>query len=395
MIAKKWCYGLVALVGLSMLGVSSVSAQAVKVVEYYNKPLDAYFITGRVNEQTALDAVASFERTGMSFQAVAASGAPASMTRICRFYINTTTPFASTHFYGREGIDCELIRSQNLAGFSWEDYDFALQQPVSGSCPPGTTTVYRSFRAAAGGKTANHRYSVSPESYIAMGNSGYKGEQDAFCTTAATDVTFPFADNCGTLYYQRVRVGYESRTSTGVTDSFERFHSASLVTFNGVPAVPVVERKAIGDTTTLAIQETAINWTDLGSSSITAAGLTDLIYVPATTYPKRMSVGQRIDFSRRVDFNPAQSSGSWTQSGSFTHVGRETVTVTLGTFDACKFSSELTTTFATGRIDVSRATIWVAANVGIVKSTTQVSSTLGATTTSVTTDVAAVTLRPL
>lgn len=392
MIAGKWCQWLAVLLGW---WVSSVWAQAVNVVEYYNKPLDAYFITGRANEQTALDALASFERTGMSFQAVAASGAPASATRICRFYINTVTPFANTHFYGREGIDCEPIRSLNLAGFSWEDYDFALQQPVSGACPPGTTTIYRSFRAAATGKTANHRYSTSAESYISMANSGYKGEQDAFCATAATDVTFPVASNCGTLYYQRVRVGYESRTDTGVTESFERFHSGSTFTFNAVPAVPVVERKATGQTSTLAIQETAINWTDLGSSTIASTGASDLIYVSPTIYPRRMSVGQRIDISRRVDFNPVQRLGAWTQNGSFTHVGRESVTVPLGTYDACLFSSEMTTTFGTGGTEVARATIWVAANVGVVKTSTRITSTSGSTTTNVTTDVAAVTLRPL
>ena len=37
---------------------SSVWAQSVTVVEYYNKSLDAYFITGRVAEQQALDATA-------------------------------------------------------------------------------------------------------------------------------------------------------------------------------------------------------------------------------------------------------------------------------------------------------------------------------------------------
>lgn len=392
MIAKYWCNGIAICLGLSL---SSAWAQAVNVIEYYNKPLDAYFITGRVNEQAALDAQPSFERTGMSFQAVAAVGAPASMTRICRFYINTTTPFASTHFYGREGIDCESIRALNLAGFAWEDYDFALQQPVSGTCPTGTTSVYRSFRPAGGGKTANHRYSTSPDSYIAMANSGYKGEQDAFCATAVTDVTFPAAGNCGTLYYQRVRVGYESRTSTGATELFERFHSASTVTFNGVTAVPVVERTAAGENVTLAIQETAIDWRDLGSSTITTSGSTDLIYTPATVYPRRMSIGQRISINRQVTFNPALSTGAWTQAGSFTYTGRESVTVALGTYDACKFSSELTTTFGTGRTDVTRATIWVAADVGIVKSTTQVTSTTGAASTSVTTDVAAITLRPL
>jgi hypothetical protein len=370
-------------------------AQAVTVVEYYNKPLDAYFITGRVAEQTALDAQASFERTGMTFQAVAASGAPASATRVCRFYISTATPFSSTHFYGREGVDCEQIRALNVAGFAWEDYDFALAQPVGGSCAPGTTTIYRSFRAAIGGKTANHRYSASPESYIAMSNSDYKGEQDAFCTTKATDVTTPFATTCGTLYYQRVRVGYESRTDGGVVTNFERFHSGDTIAFNGVSAVPIVERTSGAQTNTLLIQETAINWTEVGTSTLAPTGATEFVYTPPTSYPKRMAAGQRIDFTRRADLSPAQSTGSSTQVGAFTHVGREAVTVPLGAFDACKFSSELTTTYATGRIDVSRSTIWVAAYVGIVKSSTKTSSTVGTTTTSVTTEVSAITQRPL
>ena len=40
-------------------------AQPVTVVEYYNKPLDAYFITGRAAEQQQLDALGDFQRTGM------------------------------------------------------------------------------------------------------------------------------------------------------------------------------------------------------------------------------------------------------------------------------------------------------------------------------------------
>lgn len=49
--------------------------QTVTVVEYYNKSVDAYFISGKVAEQTALDGVADFQRTGMTFQAVAAASA--------------------------------------------------------------------------------------------------------------------------------------------------------------------------------------------------------------------------------------------------------------------------------------------------------------------------------
>ena len=373
------------------------AAQAVTVVEYYNKSLDAYFMTGRVAEQTALDTVADFQRTGMSFQAVAAAAAATTTppaTQICRFYISSTTPFSSTHFYGREGVDCALIRDQNLAGFRWEDYDFALAQPVNGGCP-GATTVYRSFRTAFGGKTANHRYTVSPESYIAMNNRGYKGEQDAFCATQATDVTYPPASSCGSLYFQRVRVGYESRTVGGPVASFERFHGGDAIRFANTLAVPVVERLSSGQTSTLLIQESAINWADIGTSSIGTSGASEFVYTPPTTYPRRMEVGQRIEFARRADLVPAQSTGSVTQTGAFTHVGRELVTVAFGTFSACKFNSELTTTYASGRVDVARATLWVASDVGVIKSSTVVQSTLGATTSSVTTEVLAVTQRAL
>ena len=74
------------LVALSTL-LASAAAQTVTVVEYRNRALDAYFITGRSNEQTALDGVADFQRTGMTFQATAVASAPTSLTKICRFYI--------------------------------------------------------------------------------------------------------------------------------------------------------------------------------------------------------------------------------------------------------------------------------------------------------------------
>ena len=77
---------------------NSVWAQSVTVTEYYNKPLDAYFITGRANEQQTLDATTDFQRTGMTFQAVAASAATSATTRICRFYISIASPFTSSHF---------------------------------------------------------------------------------------------------------------------------------------------------------------------------------------------------------------------------------------------------------------------------------------------------------
>ena len=174
-----------------MMGAASawVGAEAVNVVEYRNKTLDAYFITGRVNEQALLDTIADFSRTGMTFQATSAATAPATLTKICRFYVNVASPFVNSHFYGRQGVDCESLLAANPAGFNYEGYDFALQTPTPSTCPAGTATVYRSFRALAAGKTSNHRYTVSAATYASAAAAGYVGEGAAFCATAATDAT--------------------------------------------------------------------------------------------------------------------------------------------------------------------------------------------------------------
>ena len=395
MFTKKWQIILAFVFGSAVTG---AGAQSVTVVEYYNKPLDAYFITGRATEQQQLDAQVDFQRTGMTFQAVAAAGAPATTTRICRFYISATSPFTSSHFYGREGTDCEYLRAQNLPGFTWEDYDFALEQPVSGVCPTTAVTIYRSYRPAANGKTANHRYSASPESYVATTNAGYTGEQAAFCATAATDVTISASADCGTLYYPGVRVGYQSLSGTGTPESWVRYHSGVTVTFNGQPAIAVVERPASGFATTFMIQETADSWTDLGISTQNSAGILETYYTPATVYPRRMVAGQRIDINRFAVYNPIQNFGSPSQIGYLALIGRETVTVTAGTYDACKFTSEMTTNYAAiGRTDVARATTWVAAGVGVVKSSTVETTTQGSGPPSagVTTEVQAVSVQPL
>ena len=191
------------------------AAQSVAVVEYYSRPLDAYFMTGRSAEQSALDALpADFSRTGMEFTATAATAASAAQVRICRFYINIASPFTSSHFYGREGIDCESIRGQNLAGFSYEDFDFAVSSPdASGACPVSAPTrVFRSFRTGTATRTPNHRYTVSLASFNAQSGAGWTPEGAAFCVVAAKDATLaatasfkrvvsaaqsPFAAGCG------------------------------------------------------------------------------------------------------------------------------------------------------------------------------------------------------
>lgn len=160
----------------------SAFASAVTVVEYYNTALDAYFITGRTNEQVLLDGSPGFRRTGMSFQATDATVASAAFSRICRFYVSVTNPFTSSHFYGKEGSDCEGIRAQNVPGFSWEGYDFATVKPDANNvCPVGNTPLFRAFRAGVNGKTSNHRYYPSLALCESGAADGYVCEGQTFC----------------------------------------------------------------------------------------------------------------------------------------------------------------------------------------------------------------------
>ena len=167
------------------------SLTPITVVEYFNSTLNAYFISGRSSEQSALDTSPYFLRTGMSFQALSTNPVTGGAGGICRFYVALTAPYTNTHFYGRLGVDCESLRSKNLAGFTWEGFDFAFPStPTSTSvCPVGTKPIYRSFRAASGGVTPNHRYSSDFTAYTSNAALGFVGEGTVGCTTAATPAT--------------------------------------------------------------------------------------------------------------------------------------------------------------------------------------------------------------
>ena len=359
---------------LLALSASSAFAQTVSVVEFYNKTLDAYFITGRISEQQTLDGLTDFRRTGMTFEAKAASATASSpgATRICRFYIDLPSPRSSTHFYGREGIDCDQLRAQNLAGFSYEGFDFAVAEPTGGVCPTGTSTVYRGFRAAANGKTANHRYTTSPETYIAAQNQGYVGESAAFCANASTDVlpAFETAQKCGSFYFANQRISYQSLTTDGTATSFQRFLNSRNGAFNGrTDSVAVVELSPGNRPLSTFILDGSTTWTLLGTSRIDDNGFDELYYANPTVYPRNFSAGQAVAVNSQLTYSRSNAFGTVMQTGKVTFVGKESVTVPLGTYlNACKFVTELVTTYSgNGQTTTSTATNWIADAVGIVK----------------------------
>ncbi|TAG49991.1 MAG: hypothetical protein EAZ30_01635 [Betaproteobacteria bacterium] len=190
---KKLARAFLGLASTLMLSASltSVSAQTpVTVVEYYNSKVAAYFLTGRATEQTALDAISDFRRTGMSFAAVTAQGSAAPLESVCRYEIALSPSGFSSHFYGLPA-DCQLVASFGDPTFFSEGLDFAVQKPnASGVCPASAPiAVYRSLRRNSPVDIPNHRYTVSRASYDTMTRRGWTSENAVFCVTTATDET--------------------------------------------------------------------------------------------------------------------------------------------------------------------------------------------------------------
>jgi hypothetical protein len=240
-------------------------AQPVTVVEYYNRALDAYFMTGRSVEQTLLDGLPTdFSRTGMEFTAIAATAATAPQVRICRFYVNTVTPFTNSHFYGREGTDCEALRAQNLAGFSYEDFDFAVAQPDAlNTCAASTPVrVFRSFRPGTATRTSNHRYTTSVASFDALTGAGWTPEQAVFCVTSAKDATLAPASS-----FKHV---VSLPTSPFVAACNGQVSGASGVLYSGAEVEPSLARNPANPNHMIASWQQD-RWSNGGSQSVAGA----------------------------------------------------------------------------------------------------------------------------
>lgn len=337
-------------IGLIISTALSTAAHAVTVVEYYNSAVDAHFLTGRDNEKQLLDANSSFRRTGMTFEAAAQASAPASLTKICRFYISITSPYVSSHFYGRQGIDCESLLAAAPVGFSYEGYDFAVAQPVGGVCPVGTTLIYRGFRIASGGKTSNHRYTSSQTSYAAAAAAGYIGEGVAFWAPSATDITpvgSGFSDciadlKVGDTYVTEITLGGYSIGGISIPGTTKVTRttvvaSPSSATFNGRVANRITTTTNDGGFgQTLFEIDTGTAIQTLGTRD--AMG-NETVNTPPIERPKTLAVSQSYSY----DTTQTTSGGSVgtvvaTSRGTVTFRGRDAVLVPAGDFpSACKF----------------------------------------------------------
>jgi hypothetical protein len=183
------------------MDMTSVLAQPVTVIEYYNTTLDHYFITSLQPDINALDSGHFFgwSRTGLTFRAFAdqASGGPG-VNPVCRFYI---PPPADSHFVSASPVECTAVLAKILTDPNYRNLVYetpnafyvALPDTATGACPAGTVPVYRLWNGRA---DSNHRYIADFATKALMLVKGYVAEGFgpdgvAMCATAAatTDTT--------------------------------------------------------------------------------------------------------------------------------------------------------------------------------------------------------------
>ena len=158
------------------------------VVEYFNRDAQRYFLTGRADEQSLLNANSvSFVRTGMTFIARSALSFADGLTErpVCRFYAPPAQGGSNTHFYGT-GDDCPTLNTASRLRF--EGFDFAAVQPTASVCPNAAPNpVTRLFNNKASSNEGNHRYVVGAATKSRMLAQGWVDEGAVFCVTQVTE----------------------------------------------------------------------------------------------------------------------------------------------------------------------------------------------------------------
>ena len=156
------------------------------VVEFYNSNLDNFFVTSNAAEQAGVlngGAGPGWVATGERFK----SGGSA---QVCRFY-GSISPGPNSHFYTIDPSECAGLKSLQATSpasaprWNFESLDFASTPASGGSCPSGTTPVYRAYnKGSLRGIDSNHRITASFAAYQAQVAKGWAAEGVVMCAPA-------------------------------------------------------------------------------------------------------------------------------------------------------------------------------------------------------------------
>ena len=144
-----------------------------KVIEYYHKAFDHYFMTAIPNEIALLDngTIAGWTRTGLAFN-VFQLGSPGTV-EVCRFFSTSFAP-KSSHFYTPFAPECSSVKKNPNWSFEAAVFNMVLPN-ADASCPAGTQPLYRVYNDGMGA-APNHRYTTDAGVFDKMQEDGWKPE---------------------------------------------------------------------------------------------------------------------------------------------------------------------------------------------------------------------------
>lgn len=154
---------------------------AVDVVEFFNAPLDHYFLTAVREEADAIDngvVGPDWQRTGLSFRSYAAGSTGGGAVDVCRFF-GTPGLGPSAHFYTADPVECALVKANPR--WLYEGIAFRALLPVAGACPAATAPVIRFFWPGSEVARSRHRYVQDAATLAAMRAAGWIEEGPVFC----------------------------------------------------------------------------------------------------------------------------------------------------------------------------------------------------------------------
>ena len=157
-----------------------------QAVEFFNTVLGHYFMTADPAEATGIDQGAAgpgWQRTSGVFGIYRNATDAAGLAPVCRFY-GTPGVGPNSHFYTADPAECAQVKTD--PGWTYEGIAFYIVPVSSGTCPAGTTAVYRSYNNGYVRDDSNHRFTVDATVFAKSSSFGYSPEGVVMCAPLST-----------------------------------------------------------------------------------------------------------------------------------------------------------------------------------------------------------------
>ncbi|MEO8751476.1 MAG: choice-of-anchor D domain-containing protein, partial [Casimicrobiaceae bacterium] len=170
-----------ALMSIAGTGIAALPP-AIDVIEFYNAPLNHYFLTAVPEEAAAIEQGVvgpNWRRTGFSFRSFAAAATVAGLPDVCRFF-GMPGIGPSSHFYTADPAECTLVKANPR--WLFENIAFRALLPIAGVCPAATEPVIRFFWPGQDVAQSRHRYVRDAAELARMRAAAWIEEGPVFCS---------------------------------------------------------------------------------------------------------------------------------------------------------------------------------------------------------------------